>query len=639
MKGKVAAHEKVGQMLEAALSWHMKGEFEKAGLLYRKVLARQPRHFDALHLLGVIALQSGQPGRAVELIGQAIRVRTDSAAAYYNRGKARRDLRQFQAAIEDYDKAVALAPGEADIHFNRANALRELKQNMAAVASFEKAIALTPGDPAVHNNCGDALRELGNYRQALESYDKALTLRPDFAFLRGMRLHTAMHICAWNDLENDLSQLEREIERGGMGSPPFQILPMINSAALQKRAAEIWTQQKHPESHSLPSLPKYNRREKIRLGYFSADFHNHATTYLMAELVEKHDRNRFELIAFSFGPNENDQMRQRMAAAFDRFIDVGTKSDAEVAELSRSLGVDLAIDLKGFTRDSRPGIFAARAAPVQVSYLGYPGTMGAGYIDYLIADATLIPQSSRQFYTEKIVYLPDSYQPNDSTRVIADLRSVRAEHGLPSAGFVFCCFNNSYKIMPSTFEAWMRILRQVDGSVLWLIADTADAVGNLRKHAIRCGVAAERLVFAERLSLAEHLARHRLADLFVDTLPCNAHTTASDALWAGLPVLTCTGEAFASRVAASLLNAVGLPELILGSQSEYEARAIELATHPEKLASITQKLECNRLKTPLFDTGRYTRHFEAACVEMYERYQEDLAPDHIFVPGARSRSP
>ena len=325
-------------------------------------------------------------------------------------------------------------------------------------------------------------------------------------------------------------------------------------------------------------------------------------------------------------------MRQRLKVAFDKFIDVRNMSDRDVALLARSLEIDIGIDLNGFTEGERTDIFAMRAAPIQVSYLGYPGTMGADYIDYLIADPTLISASHQPHYTEKIVYLPNSYQPNDRKRRISDKVFTRAEAGLPQEGFVFCCFNNNYKITPDIFESWMRILGRVGGSVLWLFEDNEIAARNLKKEASVRDIDPERLVFARHMALPEHLARHRLADLFLDTLPYNAHTTASDALWAGLPVLTQIGETFAGRVAASLLNAVRLPELITTTRDAYEELAVELATDPAKLAGIKQKLSDNRLTTPLFDTELFAKHIEAAYMQMYERYQAGLPPDHIHVP-------
>ncbi len=351
----------------------------------------------------------------------------------------------------------------------------------------------------------------------------------------------------------------------------------------------------------------------------------------MAELFEAHDASRFELYGFSFGPNKKDEMRARVSSAFDKFVDVTTKSDREVAQLSKDFGIDIAVDLKGYTQDSRTGIFAEGCAPIQVNYLGYPGTMGAEYIDYVIADNTVIPEESQAYFTEKVVYLPHSYQVNDSKRRISDRVFTKQELGLPEKGFVYCCFNNNYKILPETFDGWMRILKAVEGSVIWLFEDNSTVPENLYKEAESRGVDRGRLVFAKPMKPEEHLARYRLADLFIDTLPYNAHTTASDALWAGLPVLTCMGKSFASRVAASLLTAIRLPELISHTQEEYEAMAIELALNAEKFSEIKRKLENNRLATPLFDGKLFTRQIEAAYAEMYSRHQAELAPANIYI--------
>jgi predicted O-linked N-acetylglucosamine transferase (SPINDLY family) len=347
--------------------------------------------------------------------------------------------------------------------------------------------------------------------------------------------------------------------------------------------------------------------------------------------LERHDKSRFQLNAFSFGPDTKDATRARVAAAFDRFIDVRGRSDQDVAMLARQFEIDIAIDLNGFTQGSRTDIFAMRAAPIQVNYLGYPGTMGAEYVDYLVADATVIPEAHRRHYAERIAYLPNSYLANDSGHRISERAFTREELGLPRNGIVYCCFNNSYKIAPGTFDGWMRILDRVEGSVLWLLEGNAHAVNNLRKEAARRGIDGNRLVFAPRVPIADHLARHRSADLFLDTLPYNAHTTAIDALWAGLPVLTRLGETFAGRVAASLLEAIRVPELITRTPDEYEGLAVALATNPDRLIELKRKLADNRLTTPLFDTRLLAKHIEAAYTAMYERYQTDLLADHIYV--------
>jgi predicted O-linked N-acetylglucosamine transferase (SPINDLY family) len=353
--------------------------------------------------------------------------------------------------------------------------------------------------------------------------------------------------------------------------------------------------------------------------------------HLMAELFECHDKKKFELIAFSFGPDTQDKWRKRTSLCFDQFVDVRLKSDREVSLLARKMKIDIAIDLKGFTHDCRPNIFAEGSAPIQVNYLGYPGTMAVDYMDYLIADRTLIPEEKQHHYSEKIVYMPNSYQVNVSKRSVSETPLLRHEFGLPNTGFVFSCFNNSFKITPSTFTVWMRILKAVRGSVLWLFENNKNAATNLKKEAIKFGINGDRLVFAAHMPVEEHLNRIKQADLFIDTLPYNAHTTTSDALRMGVPVLTCIGSSFASRVAASLLNAVNLPELITTTQDQYESLAIELATNPEKLKIIKDKLVNNLPTAPLYDTPLFTRHLESAYLTMYDRYQNGLDPDHIYV--------
>jgi predicted O-linked N-acetylglucosamine transferase (SPINDLY family) len=448
--------------------------------------------------------------------------------------------------------------------------------------------------------------------------------------LYGARLNAKMQICDWGGLDAAITQIAAQIERSEPVCAPFLVMALADSAALQRKAAEIWVQHECPPNLSLPPIPKRGKHDRIRIAYFSADLREHPVSMLTAELFETLDRSKFELNAFSFGPDTQDTMRGRMERAFDRFIDVRTETDQNIALLARSMEIDIAVDLGGFTRGARPRILAMRAAPLQVSYLGYSGTMGAEYIDYLIGDPTLIPEGHRRHYNEKIIYMPHSYLANDSKRSIADKVFTRGELGLPQTGFVFCCFNSSYKITPGAFNTWMRILKRVQNSVLWLSAGNPGAASNLRREAVRRGVNAERLIFAEPMaSPSEHLSRHRVADLFIDTFPYNAHTTASDALWAGLPALTCLGEAFAGRVAASLLNAIRLPELICSTREHYEELAVELACDPHRLAAIKQKLADQRLTTPLFDTRRFAKNLESAFTQIYERYQAGLPADHI----------
>jgi predicted O-linked N-acetylglucosamine transferase (SPINDLY family) len=460
-----------------------------------------------------------------------------------------------------------------------------------------------------------------------------MELNPGIPYLPGDLLHTKMLLCDWQGLDSLDALVATRIVAGEAVADPFEVLAAPISTLHQRQCAEVYVNNKYPAGTIALWNGKKYTHDRIRLGYLSADLFQHATAGLMAGLFELHDRSRFEVTAFSFGPPSNDAMRQRLEKSFEHSIEVRDKSDQEIAKLARDREIDIAVDLKRFTNESRPGIFARRPAPVQVSYLGYPGTMGAPYIDYLIADATLIPKDQRRHYIEKIAYLPNSYQVNDSTRPVAVPRFSRRDMGLPEQGFVLCSFNNNYKITPQVFDIWMRLLRKVDGSVLWLLEANETAAKNLRAEARARGVGDERLVFAKRVGWDAHMARHRLADLFLDTFPCNAHTTASDALWEGLPILTCLGETFVGRVAASLLHAVGLPELVTHSHTEYESLALALATDPRQLSGIRQKLAQNRTTHPLFDTALSTKHIEDAYAQMMHRCRAGLPPTHFYVQG------
>jgi len=598
---------------------------------YEQAIALQADYTEAHNNRGATLADLNQYEAAIASYERAIALKPDFADAFYNLGNAQHELKRDQAAIASYDRAIALRADFAASYNNRGVALADCKHYQAAIASYEQALALEPDYTEAYKNRASALLELKQYQAAIASYDRAIALQPDIDFVHGTRLLARMQICDWENVDIELAELNARIDRNEVASVPFDVLALSGSATLQKKAAQIWVQHCHPQNPALPPIEKHRRRERIRLGYFSADFREHATLHLMAGLFETHDRSRFELSVFSFGPPSQEPIRTRLEAACEDFIDVRQKSDREIALLGRERHIDIAIDLKGFTQDNRAGIFALRAAPLQVSYLGYPGTMGAPYIDYLIADRTVIPESSLPDFSEKIVTLPYSYQVNDAKRAISDRAFSREDCGLPRTAFVFCCFNNCYKITPAVFAIWMRILSQVEGSVLWLLEDNPTASDNLRREAVRAGVNAERVVFAARLAAPEHLARHRLADLFLDTLPCNAHTTASDALWAGLPVLTCLGSAFAARVAASLLNTIGLPELIISTLEQYQQLAVALAGDAQRLAHIRQRLAEHRLTSPLFDTRLFTTHLEAAYSRIYERYQADLPAEHIAV--------
>ncbi|HET7032994.1 MAG TPA: tetratricopeptide repeat protein [Casimicrobiaceae bacterium] len=620
------------QLIERAIAAYRRRDWGDAEKLCRAVLAANPNHVDALHLLGTIVVQTRSPQEAAELLARAAELRPADAEILATWGVALRDCGRYADAVASYDRAIAVAPNYAEAHANRGVALRNLELNDEALQSYDRAIATRPDFVQAYANRAMLLAEIKRYPEALESYKRALQIQPDYPYLYGSWVHAKMQICDWSRIESQYVRLAGKIERGERAATPWQILATPCSAALQRRAAEIAAKDRFPYAPAARGPLDRPAHERIRIGYFSADFHEHATAHLIAELFERHDRAKFELTAYSFGPTAETPMRRRLMAAFDNFVDVRDRSDQDVALLAIERETDIAVDLKGFSQSGRPGIFARRAAPIQVSFLGYPGTMGADYFDYLIADSTLVPEGDQRHYVEKIAYMPESYQVNDTQRTIPDAPIRRADLRLPEEAFVFCCFNNSYKITPAMFDRWMRVLLRVQGSVLWLLHDNEWAEANLRREAHQRGVAAERLIFAPRIPLPGHLARHRAADLFLDTLPCNAHTTASDALWAGLPLVTCQGETFAGRVAASLLRSIRLPELVARTPADYEALAIELATNPAKLREIRERLAHNRFTQPLFDIASYTRALERGYAMMYERHRAGLRPEHISVP-------
>jgi predicted O-linked N-acetylglucosamine transferase (SPINDLY family) len=598
---------------------------------YDKALALKPGYPEALYNRGNALQKLRRLDDSLTSYDKAIAFKPDYAKAYNNRGNALQELKRLDDALASFDKAITLEPDYAKAYNNRGNTLKELKRLDDALASFDKAIAIRPDGADAFNNRGYTLSELKRLDDALVSFDKAIALRPDYKFLRGTKLHTQMRICNWSDLDNQLKELEASVAEEQKVTHPFPLLGLTDRPDLQLKASRVYANEKYPAPGVLDKLKIRAADGKIRIGYYSADFHNHATSILMAELFEAHDAQKFELYGFSFGPDTQDEMRSRVTRGFNHFFDITKKSDREVAQMSRDIAIDIAVDLKGFTQNSRTQIFAERCAPVQINYLGYPGTLAASYFDYIVADKTLIPQESQQYYSEKIIYLPYSYQVNDSKRKISPKVFTRQELGLPESGFVFCCFNNNYKILPATFDVWMRLLKTVKASVLWLFQDNPTAAKNLRKEAEIRGIDPARLVFAPTMKLEEHLARHRVADLFIDTLPYNAHTTASDALWAGLPVLTQIGHSFAARVAASLLNAMDLPELITKTQEEYVSRAVYLANNPLRLAEIKKKLELNRETSPLFNGQLFARHIEAAYEEIHRRQLSGNQPEHIDV--------
>jgi protein O-GlcNAc transferase len=649
---------------------HEKREFDQAAMVYRQVIRISPDLAVAHNNLGTVLQDQGRLDEAMEAFGEAIRLKPDYAEAHFNRGavlqrqaspeqalaayrhaiELRRDyadainnagivlqeLGRASESIDLYRRLVEVMPRHADAYNNIGTALLAERRPDEARAAFQKALALRPEFPEAFYNLGNAWRELGDLAEAITAYQSALRLRPDDADAFGQLVHHRAQACAW---DNDPTDQEKLIDlvRHGARVPPFYLLSTKATAVDQLTCARQWIKPIVPPRRAVFNHTPSAANRRIRLGYLSGDLHQHSTAHLMAELFECHRRDRFEVIAYSYGPDDSSPMRTRLERAFDRFIDIRALPHSEAAKRIHADQVDILIDLKGYTHHARPAITAHRPAPVQVSYLGFPATMGADFIDYVIVDPVVVPESQQAFFSERLVHLPGSYQANDRRREVASAPASRADHGLPADGLVLCSFNNSYKISPGFFDIWMRLLRSVPGSVLWLLETNALVRGNLRSEAEKRGVDGGRLIFAPVVASAEHLGRLQHADLFLDTLPCNAHTTASDALWAGLPVLTCTGDTFAGRVAASLLAAVGLPELVTASPEAYEQKALALAGDRRQLSELRATLQQNRHVSPLFDLPRLTGNIEAAYVRMWETWCAGRPPTGFSVddPGLK----
>jgi predicted O-linked N-acetylglucosamine transferase (SPINDLY family) len=617
---KAAALSNLGIALSEA------GRPSEALACFERSLALAPGNAETHYNFGNARMAIHRYDEALASYDRALALKPDHVAALNNRGNALAALRRSEDALVSFDRALALRPDFADAHANRGDTLLALQRPDEAIASAERALELKPGFAEAINTRGNALRALKRYDEAARAFAQLAGAGPRFEHALGDLVDCELRSCDWTHFDAHTAQVTAAVADGRRAALPWVFLGVSGSAAAQLACARTFVADRFPASATPLWRGERYRHDRIRVAYLSADFHEHATAHLIAGLFEVHDAKRFEFTAVSFGPETNDPMRARLRQAFPRFLDVRDSGDAEVARTLRELEIDVVVDLKGFTANSRTGILALRPAPLQVNYLGYPGTMGAPYIDYIIGDRHVIPPGHDVHYTEKVVRLPDAYQVNDAKRPIAPAAPTRTEAGQPESGFVFCCINSNYKITPEVFAIWMRLLGEAPGSVLWLLEPNALAAANLRREAQRRNVAPDRLIFAPTLPADQHLARHRLADLFLDTRPVNAHTTASDALWAGLPLVTCADDAFAGRVAASLLHAVGLPELVASDAAQYEATALRIATTPALLDELRARLARNRSTHPLFDTVRYGRHLEAAYALMWEHQQRGFAP-------------
>jgi predicted O-linked N-acetylglucosamine transferase (SPINDLY family) len=612
--------------------------FSEALQSFDKALGLRPNDIDILNNRGTALWHLGRKNEALTSYDRILAIRPDHVGTLLNRAFLLQEFGDLERALADYDRALAAEPANARGWNGRGAVLQALKRHAEALADFEKALKLDPGFADALANRGTIKWTAGRDQAgAVADLKAALAADPDQPYARGELLHIKMYGADWEQFDAEKALIDEAVRRGQRVVRPFVYQALSSSPDDLQACSRIFAAQFFPPAE----LPREFHRdhERIRVGYLSGEFREQATAYLMAGLYERHDREKFEIVAIDNGGGDGSAMRRRLEAAFDRFIYINQVTDSEAARRIRDEEIDILVNLNGYFGNPRMGVFARRAAPIQVNYLGFPATLGAPYMDYIIADRVVIPDEDRRYYDEQVVWLPGSYQVNDRERAIAPEVPSRAALELPDSGFVFCNFNQSYKITPDVFASWMRILNAVDGSVLWLLDSRPPFQTHLSQEAGRHGVAPERLVFAPSLPNHQHLARLKQADLFLDSLPYNAHTTASDALWAGLPLVTCAGTSFPGRVAASLLDAVGLPELVTGNMAEYEKLAIRLAKDAQALGALRQKLAANRLATPLFDTDLFRRNLESAYTTMWRTWKNDEPARGFAVNCARGPLP
>jgi predicted O-linked N-acetylglucosamine transferase (SPINDLY family) len=604
-----------------AINLQNQGQPSEAAELFELVLAGDPHNAAALYSLAVLKLQNGNLDKALEFSSLGVNMASHFAPLHLVHASVLQAQGNKNEALKSYDEALARDARNVTALLNSGVILRELMRHKESLERFNRILEIEPENQSALANCAILLTEFKQSEIAIKMFSRLLVVNPEYDYGLGLLAFERLHICDWTDYESNRQIIIDNLRLGKRVCKSLATMAFSDSAEHHQTSAQIFAYHYFPKKpDSLWNGERY-KHDRIRVAYVSPDLREHPVGHLIAGVFERHDKSRFETIAISLGIDDGSRIRARMRAAFDHFIDVQGMGSQQIAQLMRDMEVDIAIDLGGYTSDTRTEVFAFRPAPVQVNYLGYPGTMGSDYYDYILADPQVIPPEHQRFYTEKVAYLPDAYLPTDRSVQIAERTPTRAECGLPDDAFVFCSFSHDYKINPPLFDIWMRLLTKVPGSVLWLMARGDLAQGNLRKEAAARGVDPGRLVFAGRVPLVEdHLARYRQANLFLDTHPYNAHTTAADALMAGLPVLTYMGESFPSRVAGSLLTALGVPELITHSRQAYEDLALKLASDPRQLQSIRTKVSENLVTEALFDTPSFCRNLEVTLLAMW-RYR------------------
>ena len=605
-----------------------KRNFSEAKLKCIEIQNSYDNNPEFLNIFAVILFELKEYNYSIEKWKKAIDLNSNYFRAYENLANAFLNLKKYHDALEYFNKAIKINPEAFHVYNNIGNTLTKLNKFREALDFYNKAINIRPDDIYGHIFKGHTLTELGKFTEALECYQSAYIINSDHPLLLGYVVHTKSIICDWENYIETINLLENCLENGKNVSYPFTILTLLDSPELQNKTAQVWSDQYEKLYKKKNVILKNKNKKKIRIGYYSADFRNHATSHLIAEMLEHHNKSKFEIFGFYLGRkiNYEDIWHERIKNSFDEFLDVSSLTEDQISELSAEKEIDIAVDLMAHCNngmENRFGAFVIGCAPIQVNFLGYPGTSGAKSIDYIVADKNLISDENQKFYSEKIIFLPNSYQPNVKETKISDKKLTKEKLGLPSKKFIFCSFNQHQKINPFIFDVWMRILKKNHNSVLWLLSDNIYSNKNLLLEAEKRGVDKNRIIFANRLPLEDHLDRIKFGDLFLDTFPYTAHTTCSDALRVGLPVLTLKGNSFASRVASSLLNTLNLKELVSKNLDEYEIIANKIINNPEYFTELKNKLKDNLLNSPLYDSKLFTKNLELGYEKIFNNYKNN----------------
>ena len=648
---------------------HQAGKVNEAQKIYLELLKNSPSDHKINFLTGTSYLQLKNYEKAITYLDNSINISPEFPHSYNSKGIVFSEMKSFEEAIRNYDKAILLKPDFLEAHLNRGISLKNIQEYDDALKSFEKCIEIDSLNPKIYNNLGnlflenlkyadaknaydkaimfnekygeayegrgDALQEIAKIEKdpsklslSITNYEKAFSLKPDLDYVYGKIVSTKMYVNDWSKTEEYLSKIKEEVNNNKKTIIPFPLLSLIDNPKLHKKCSEIFA-----TDYPLKNLINTEKikNEKIKIGYFCADFNEHPVSMLIAKMLSLHDKSKFEVFCYSFGFEKKDELHKWIESKVDVYRDIRKLNNEDVAKLAKNDGINIAIDLQGYTSKHRVGIFSYRAAPIQINFLGYPGTMGSNYFDYIIADENLIPETSREFYSEKPIYMPNQYQVQNDELKISEIIPSKKELGLPEKSFIFCGINNTYKISPVVFDVWMKILHKVENSVLWLLDNNEVSKNNLLKEAKTRNINGDRLIFSKRTAHDRYLAQFNHADLYLDTFNYNAGATASSALWMGVPVLTMAGTSYAARMASSLLKSIDLPELITTSIYDYEKLALELSTRPEKLNAIKEKLKKNRSERPLFNTEMYTRHFEEGMSQVFNNFISGNKTKNIFI--------